>query len=329
MHISPLGRFWPRWRLSLKIILGFAFTGVVFIYLVIMAYQGVQQLIKSEIHFTPGFLVLSLACQLVGVFLAAALWSNILYKLGVASGYAFDLQVFGISAVARKLPGTVWYAASRLALYKYAQWPSATVVLALVVESFMIALGGLVAFGIGFTSGTTHLTLHDNDRYLLLLIPVFILGIGGLGPVTIKFAVKRLKKDLPTGQDMPRVNVLDTLRWLLGETAVIVLGAGVVFFLIKSIDENIFVPFVPILCAWGLAVALGPIAMWLPADIGLKDGVMYLVLSSLVGGPLAAVITLVWRLWVSLLEILLGLACGTCLSRTLRGFPMFLREDKK
>jgi hypothetical protein len=303
--------------LSPKSTISLMFALIVFGYLGFKAYRGAQQLAETGVHFAGSYLLLSLGCQSIGVLLAAAVWSDILRLLGVKSGYLFDLQAFCTSAVARKLPGTVWYAVSRLALYERIRWPRRPVVLALIIEAVVIALAGLVALGLCLGSGAMSLPGLGDTRYLLFLVLTFIAVGTWVQPIAIRFMAKRMMKNVAAGEiaQLAPVRFRDALRWLLGETSVIVLGACVAFFVIKSIDVNMPVPFVPVLGAWGLAVAVGPMAMWLPGDIGLKDGAMYLVLSPLISGPLAAVVTLAWRLWVTLLEILFGRSCGITLSR--------------
>lgn len=321
MHVltNRVGKLTARWRLSPKVILSLVFAVIMFGYLGVKAYRGAQQLAQTGIHFTAGYLLLSLACQSVGVLLAAAMWGDILRRMGVKAGYLFDLQAFCASAVARKLPGIVWYAVSRLALYKLIQSPRRAVVSALVIEAIEIALAGLIAFGISLNTGLISLPGFGNVRYLVLLVPLFIVVASWLQPIVIQFVVRRMKMNKSAGESpvaqLTSVRLGDALRWLSGETCVIILGAGVAFFLLKSIDATAPVPFASVLGAWGLAVAVGPIAMWLPGDIGLKDGFMYLVLSPLISGPLAAVVTLAWRFWVTLLEIFFGVASGIKLSR--------------
>ena len=305
-----------RW-LSPKSTISLVFALIVFGYLGFKAYRGAQQLAETGVHFAGSYLLLSLGCQSVGVLLAAAVWSDILRLLEVKSGYLFDLQAFCTSAVARKLPGTVWYAVSRVALYERIRWPRRPVVLALIIEAVVIALAGLVALGFSLGSGAMSLPWMGDTRYLLFLVLTLIVVGTWVQPMAIRFMAKRMMKNAAAGElaQLPPVGFWDSLRWLVGETGVIVLGACVAFFVMKSIDVDMPVSFVPVLGAWGLAVALGPIAMWLPGDIGLKDGAMYLVLSPLISGPVAAVVTLAWRLWVTLLEILFGLTCGITLSR--------------
>ena len=314
-----------------KYLIGFLLTSVVFGYLLVMAYKGIQQLLKTEIHFDLVFLAISLACQFMGVLLAAGVWDNILRRLDVASGYLFDLQTFCLSTIARKLPGFIWSAVSRVAMYKYESWPAYLVILAVVVESIMLAFGGLVALVIGIFAGAINLPVIINHVLVILVITILILGVGWLGPLAIRFAVKRINKSAKDGEDaqLMKVGFWDILRWLIGETMVIVLGAGVAFFLIKATDANTRVPFAAIVGAWGLAVALGPLTDWLFADLGLKFGIMYLALSPFLGGPMAAVLTLAWRLWVSLLEILFGLVAGITISKKKGWFQQLLRKGKK
>jgi hypothetical protein len=215
-------------------------------------------------------------------------------------------------------------------MYKHKSWDTPPVILALIVESIMIALGGLVALAIGLLAGAISVPAINTTGYLILVILVFLLSVNWLGPKVVQFAMKRMKKSNMYGDSEPFIQMgfWDGMRWLLAETVVVALGAGVAFFMIKSTDANIRVPFVSVLGAWGLAVSLGPVAVWLPTDIGLKDGFMYLALSPFVGGPLAAVLTIAWRLWVSLLEILFGLGSAISLRRMLGWEWKFLKKRR-
>jgi glycosyltransferase 2 family protein len=306
-------------KTTLVRLMGLLFAVVVFSFLGIRAVQGVRQLADTGVRFTPEYLVLSFACQLIGVMLAAAVWSNILRRLGVASNYFFDLQTFCVSAIARKIPGMVWYAVGRLAIYQTISAPRALVIIALVIESVVIALGGLVTLGISIQTGLVASPGIDQ-RLLLIGIPLIILAASVITPVLIRKGVEKARErnqEIKIPDFLP-VTFLDTLRWVVAEAGVVVLAAGVPFFLMKSIDSTVGVPFISMLGAISLSVAIGPFAVWLPGDIGLKDGFIYLALSPWTDAPFAALVTLVARLWLSLLEISLGLGFGVALARRLR-----------
>jgi glycosyltransferase 2 family protein len=306
-------------KTTLVRLIGLLFAVVVFSFLGIRAVQGVRQLAETGVRFTPEYLVLSFACQFIGVLLAAAVWSNILRRLGVASNYFFDLQTFCVSAIARKIPGMVWYAVGRLAIYQTISAPRALVIIALVIESVVIALGGLVTLGISIQTGLVASPGIDQ-RLLLIGIPLIILAASVITPVLIRKGVEKARERNQETKipDFLPVTFLDTLRWIVAEAGVVVLAAGVPFFLMKSIDSTVGVPFISMLGAISLSVAIGPFAVWLPGDIGLKDGFIYLALSPWTDAPFAALVTLVARLWLSLLEISLGLGFGVALARRLR-----------
>jgi glycosyltransferase 2 family protein len=306
-------------KTTLVRLIGLLFAVVVFSFLGIRAVQGIRQLAETGVRFTPEYLVLSFACQFIGVLLAAAVWSNILRRLGVASNYFFDLQTFCVSAIARKIPGMVWYAVGRLAIYQTISAPRALVIIALVIESVVIALGGLVTLGISIQTGLVASPGIDQ-RLLLIGIPLIILAASVITPVLIRKGVEKARERNQETKipDFLPVTFLDTLRWIVAEAGVVVLAAGVPFFLMKSIDSTVGVPFISMLGAISLSVAIGPFAVWLQGDIGLKDGFIYLALSPWTDSPFAALVTLVARLWLSLLEISLGLGFGVALARRLR-----------
>ena len=57
----------------------------------------------------------------------------------------------------------------------------------------------------------------------------------------------------------------DSLVWVLGTCVVLAMAAGVIYYLLLAVDA--VVPYMAVLSGFGLAVALGPIAVWMPADI--------------------------------------------------------------
>ena len=300
-------------------VIGLLVAVVIFSFLITRAIQGVQQLAETGIHFTPEYLALSFACQFIGVLLAAAVWSHILRRLGVLSNYFFDLQTFCVSAIARKVPGMVWYAVGRLAIYHTISAPKPLVIIALIIESVVIALGGLVTLGISIQTGL-FTSPGVDQRPLLLGIPLVILAASVLTPLLVRKGVEkaRIRNQETKIPDFMPVTFIDTLRWILAEAGVVILAAGVPYFLMKSIDATVGVPFLAMLGAISLSGALRPFAVWLPGDLGLKDGFIYLALSPWVDSPMAALITLAARLWLSLLEITLGLVFGFLLARRIR-----------
>lgn len=294
-------------------------TIAIFGYLGIRAWQGIRLLTSTSFSVSPAYIGLAILCQVIGVLFAVGMWGTILQKFGVRSSYQFNLRAFGVSAVARKLPGTIWYAVSRLLLYQQAGHSRRQVVLALAAEVITLSMAGLLALALGLFSG-----LRGSQAIPLWLQHPIPIGAGlvillGLLALALPHLLKRFMQRSQTEQAvLPRnpVGFVAILLWLFGELVVVCLATGVLYFSMKAIVPNATIPFTTLAGAFGASVALGPLLVWMPADMGLRDGVMYLVLAPVLTGAVAAVIVLAWRLMVTTLDLSFGLVCVASFGRT-------------
>jgi hypothetical protein len=310
-HFAILLR-WVKRLLSLAIFLG------VLGYLVYRAYPGVVNLLTSGAQFHFEYAVFSVMCWVVGTFVAAVVWHDMLRGTGAVTSLWFDLQVFLASSVARKIPGTLWYALGRLAAYQAIGIPRRPVLLSLVIE---MAMHSASAVGVLIFSAALGMPLPawlDRNLLFFVVFPVVMGGVGLLGPRLIGVAVRfRRQPGMDLSAEGLQISGWDTLRWFGLEAFVIVCGAGVAFGILLAFDPHTPAQFSQVLGAYSLAIALGPVAMWLPGDIGLRDGFLYLALQSTAGGSIAALTALAFRLLVSALEIGFGLLAVANLSRQL------------
>ncbi len=302
-------------RLGLAAGLALAVLG----FLTIRAYEGLLQLWLDPPRLAWGYIGLAVGFQVTGMAIAAQVWHRILAHLGIQSTYSFDFRVFVLSAIARKLPGTAWYAVGRIVLYHRAGFVRQKIVRGLFWELVALTLAGLLSFGFGLLAGIDRSVsgLSWLPHIPLAEIAWAVSGIMalGLGLVLLGRSHRSLIPWLnrPGTDNRPSWGIL--LSWTVGEMIVIGCATGVVFALLKALDPSIANGlFVPLMAAFGLSIALGPLLVWLPADLGLKDGVVYLVLSQAISPPMAALLVLVWRITVTGIELLVGGAAGVSLS---------------
>ncbi len=320
----------PR-SVSWKRVVTFCIMILVFSYLIYRAFNGVKEIASRGIEFNYGYLLISFSSQVIGVGFALFVWSNIVHRLSVHSSPKFDSETWLVSAVARKIPGTIWYAVSRMYIYEMGYKVSKTLIMiAVLIEAIIISLGGVVALGISIIFGFVHVDWINPKLLLFVVIPVLIIICIVLGPRIINFAVRKTIKNQHNQDEseLSSIRSWDTLQWICGETIVAFFAGAMCYFLMKSIIGDVAVPFTTIVGALSIAIAFGPISMWLPGDIGLKDGFLYLALSSILGGSLAAVIALSWRLWGTLLELIFGGIAGIALSRDFRKNNINIKLDK-
>ena len=91
----------------------------IFGYLIYKSFLGLSQVLSQGIHFNFGYLFISLICQVFGLSIAVYVWGDILKKLGITSTYIYNYEVYCVSAIARKIPGGIWYAFTRMIAYSY------------------------------------------------------------------------------------------------------------------------------------------------------------------------------------------------------------------
>lgn len=309
LNLRRLGTFFLKSSLVRLVSLFIAL--LVFLYIGIRAYQGTRKVLAQGIEFSVQSLILSLVCQTVGVLLAVALWRLMLGWVGQEVDFKFHLQAFCISAIAKKIPGTVWYAIGRVFMYdRLIGGGKSQVVAALALEIASMSSAGFIVLGLGVASGQFILT----SLYSFEIIAIFLVVVGIilmlLSPIFVRLIHRIVQRKWSVSERIDKNQPVPPLRsilWVLGEICVVFLGSGASFFAIRAMSIMDHVSYFSVLVAWGGAVALGPLAMWLPSDIGLKDGVMYVILSSQMGGDEAALAVLFWRIWGSILEIVFGL----------------------
>lgn len=312
-----------RW-FTAKRVLAVTAAVAIFGYLGVRGYQGVYDLVRSGVTVDYRYLLISTGVWLAGTMLAAAVWGFMLRQLNVAPGFFFNLQVYAVSSLARKLPGTIWYAVSRVALYHQRGYARTPVIAALVMEVVALAMAGCIALllGLGLGAGAVPWLSRIpglGRQEVLWLVPVAVLALIWVQPAVVKWFSDRQHRVQNGGSPQPATLPASQYRiyglvWMAGSTVVVAAAAAVLYFLLLALD--IHVPWAILLAAFGLSVALGPIGMWLPADIGLREGVLYVALTPFLSPSIAAVAVLLMRLWVTLLEIGFGAICLATLTNS-------------
>jgi hypothetical protein len=308
-----LKRYWPILR---RIIPASIFI-FVFSYLAVKGYSGIKLIYESGTKFHWEYLVISFICQLTGVMIAAFIWSHILKRLEVQSNYLFDLSAFCISALAKKVPGMVVYAVSRLVMYTAIKASKIRVTFAMITEMAMISLAGLLVFAITAGSSLLPASWKINNFLVIFIIIVLVILACLAAPGMIQWLVRMTqgKSGLNENPSNLKITYLDSFFWLIGEVVVVVLAGAVGYFLVKSVELPDSVPYSAIIKAFSLSVALGPLSVWLPGDIGLRDGIMFLAMRPYTSASIGALITLIYRFWSSFLEITFGLVAGIIFQR--------------
>jgi len=296
--------------------ISFGLLFFVLIYLGYRAYFGLQSLLSQGIEFDLKFVFLSFICQVVGYFFAVGLWSDIIHQLGVKSDYWFDFLAFAVSAIGRKIPGFVIYAVGRLLIYSAIQVSKTLIAIGMIIEMVIYSISGIICLII--SSGTAlPYPWMNNPMVLASFALLATIGLILLGPklitLVLKISKNQAKVDGFIGNNP--LKFWNLLRWIVVGITVTFFSTGAVYFIFRSVKIPTPIPFSPVLASFGLNFLMGPLAVWIPSDIGLRDGIMYFLIKNWTDPSLAALLTLAARVWISFTEIGLGLIAAFYLNR--------------
>jgi len=214
--------------------------------------------------------------------------------------------VMSASQTAKYIPGGIWFALGRIHLGKGDKLRAETIGISVIIEAGLTFLVGILLFILSI-----YFSRYANINNFLYIVPAFIFFIIVLYPPLlnklINFALVILKR--------PLVNLRITYLQLL-QLSVYFLGLWIAqivgfYFLINSIYPINISKVSHLAAAYTLSWMSGFVVIFAPGGLGVREGVMSLLLSSFIPSPLAIAISFLSRVWITVFEIVvffIGLA---------------------
>lgn len=236
---------------------------------------------------------------------AALLWADTMRVLGSTIPAKLHIRYYCISHVAKRLPGTVWYLASRAYLYKRNHESLRRVTVAAGLEFVVLFLAGVsVSVVAAFYS-----LVEISQRNIIILVLLALLGLLLIQPQSVKWLMQRI--DLT---DLPDWRYTDMLRWLIGYALLYIIG-GVVLFLIANAIVPIGVQQLAfVIGAWSLVGTLSLAVFFIPSNLGFIEVGLSLLLSTIISSSLAVLVAVLLR-FVQIVYELIGVGIIVLLLR--------------
>ena len=296
-----------RWLLrALKLVLTLAAT--YFLFRSLSVSWGQLREVDPEV-WTPHLLPLTAAAGLAvaSLLYTIVLWARLVQVLGGPRLNTITaVSVYMVSSLARYIPGKLWQVAS-LAYLASRAGVSATIASSAALLGHLLNLGAAVVVA-GIALGLGNLVQLPRSLSLAALA-VAVLVAGAIGVPSVLRALLRLAFRL--GRESSPLPVLDTLfgvRWI-AFYAPAWIGFGSGFALLWA-----SVPGVPA-ADWTAAVGIfaaayfvGYAALFAPAGLGVREGVMALLLAPWIGAAPAVIFSVMARVWLTVSELLPFLA---------------------
>ncbi len=284
--------------------MGYIFTGITLV--LVVAILGYLIYREREILFSFDWKInyialgFSIVVYSLSMMLATFNWGNIMNHLAGKLSYRKHFRYFCIANAAKRLPGTIWYIASRANLYQQDGIDIKLTSIASALEYAFVTLSGII--------GTLVFSFSILTEYRVspwLLGALFILTLFLIQPKVINHIFRALKVEASTMKIKEMVFWTATyfLQWMIG---------GSLLFLVINIIYPLPVSALNyVLGIWLVVIMVSRMMIFLPSNFGVTEIGFSLLLSNLIPSPIAVVASLLFRLLVTAMDILFAFASAS------------------
>jgi hypothetical protein len=277
---------------SKKMWLTIILVGITVIFLGVNVYKQREVLLTYDWQFHLLPLVLAFILFSLTLFMSSMVWGFILNVISKKLSYKKHIYYYIISNLAKRIPGTIWYVASRTQMYSDEGITISRTTLASGLEVAFIALAGVLTVLLF----STEIIIRYHLSPIIFAI-IFLVGFIVLQPKFIKWFLKLLKIDeLNIDYKLVLIGLLSYLIiWILGGLLLYEIG-------------NIVYP-IPydqigyIIGSWVLVGTISYLFLFSPTNFGITELGISLLLSSIVPFSIAVIIAIASRILMIIFEI--------------------------
>jgi len=295
-------------------LLSYSIILVIFYFLGRNLVDGWEKIENYQFSFNYFYLILSYVFLVLGVMMQSFIWNSILRVLDknkkISHSRAFYIFVY--SWFGRYVPGKAWmyvgriYFGAKEGISKKALTLSAIYEIVLTITSgfFLSIFLVSIIFGHQFMD-----TIGTSSFYLFFPILIMIFSLIFIHPCIFYFFINKIfRKILKRFRDI-EIDKKDFLNYnvilkmfFYYCIGYLFFGAGF-FFLVKSMVYISFSNILGIIGIFELASILGVLAVFAPSGLGVRDGILVLLLQIYFPLSMAVLISLIARIWATLGEI--------------------------
>ncbi len=244
----------------------------------------------------PIFLVYAILFFLIDLMLALWAWHLLVGNFTSVDSFRLNSKINLSSNLAKRIPGSIWYVASRVALYQEKSVRKSQIVLLSALELALFICSGIVVALMTLPFWQLSAETFSELPATILFIIVAVIAIVLVNPRTLQAIWQRLSKD----EKVPELSWQKTATWLIIYASTWVIGGCVLHSVI-----NLFFP-LPIdqlatsIGIWTLSGVVSLVGFISISLFGLREISLVLLLSQLMPISVAILVGIIIRLiWLS------------------------------
>lgn len=235
----------------------FAFVGIVFVALRLQRYSKDIDFSRFTISMWLVIIALVIIYGVANILLALA-WRNLLEKFGVKTRWQWSLRVYGVTQIAKYVPGNIFHLAGRQGMGMAAGLPAWSIAKASLWELGLISVAGGM---LGILAGSL---LLKNISEIVVYLAFFSVMLGFL------FIVWRWQGT-------------KVLRAFLYQSVFLIVSGVLFIILVEMLSQaGAELPWIPLCSAYILAWLIGLLTPGSPAGVGVRELVLLFLLNGLV-----------------------------------------------
>lgn len=203
-------------------------------------------------------------------------------------------RIYTITAITRRLPGTLWYVIGRIALYEQFGVRRVVTGVANGVEFATLVLGGLIVIAL-----TWPLSLIGLQINLVWIALGILFGSMLLSPPVIRWMLRRMSPSTYALQ----LRYRDLLGWMLLYAAAWIVGGTILFVLASAFHPLTLAQFPAFVCLWTLSGVVTSFFSFVPFGFGVQELTLTALLTPVIGATESLTVALIMRGLLTINEI--------------------------
>jgi len=283
-------------------IVGWIIVVAIFGFLGKMVWSNWNQVKDASFTFEAFPLILSVLIFVFSYFIQIWAWYLITLKLRIGISPAETVRSWFYSQLGKYLPGKVWLLLSRFHLYESKGKSQKAISIALYFEmatiigaAYLIFLAALILHNEGWPVSSWR---QSGWLFLFLLLGFIFLHPRVLQKI-LNWVLIRFKRE-PLSLSISYSDVL----WILSVCILSWIVGGIGFYFFVDSVYPVAPQYILFLTgALAISSIIGLITLFAPGGLGVREGALVYLLSSVMAAPVAVIISILSRIWMTLIEI--------------------------
>ncbi|MBM4465225.1 MAG: flippase-like domain-containing protein [Chloroflexi bacterium] len=287
-----------HWKRAAKVLL----AGAILFFLGLNIYRGWRDASRFQWDVRPWPLVASFALALAFWFTTGVGWNLMVRCLGGSLSLRKGMKIYFLSNLGWYVPGKVWYAVGRAYLGQR-EGVSAGVISTSVLMEIVLSLTSSALMA---TLALPLLSPLSGAKSLYLGVAVLVLGLAVLHPAPMKLALALLERVLPGAERVANPPLRYSVMMGLLVGYLFTWGfVGAAFFTLLNAVHPLSLAWLPtVMAIYAVSWMAGFLAPFAPSGLGVREGVMILLLGQLLSVPAVTAAAILFRVWLILAGVL-------------------------